>query len=162
MPDLVIVESPGNQPRAWLNSHERYAFPRIGSVAVSEVNSADVLEILSLLWHTKMVTAQKMRGRIGAVLEWAIAMNYRADNPCDRIAVVLGRQQHVVEHMPALPHREVAAALAAGSVLAEIARRQPRVRVSGAHRRALGRGSRRRLGGDRPGRPRVDCPRRGA
>ena len=114
---VVEQKRPGwrddHQPRAWLNSLERYAFPRIGGVAVSEVNSADVLEILSPLWHTKMVTAQKMRGRIGAVLEWAIAMNYRADNPCDRIAAVLGPQQHVVEHMPALPHREVAAAIAA-------------------------------------------------
>ncbi len=114
---VVEQKRPGwrddHQPRAWLNSLERYAFPRIGGVAVSEVNSADVLEILSPLWHTKMVTAQKMRGRIGAVLEWAIAMNYRTDNPCDRIATVLGKQQHVVEHMPALPHREVAAAIAA-------------------------------------------------
>ena len=101
-----------HQPRAWLNSLERYAFPRIGGVAVSEVNSADVLEILSPIWHTKMVTAQKMRGRIGAVLEWAIAMNYRTDNPCDRIAAVLGKQQHVVEHMRALAHQDVAAAVA--------------------------------------------------
>ena len=115
----IVVEHkrPGwrdhHQPTAWINSLERYAFPRIGGVAVSEVNSADVLEILSPIWHTKMVTAQKMRGRIGAVLEWAIAMNYRTDNPCDRIEPVLGKQQHVVEHMPALPHREVAAAIAA-------------------------------------------------
>ena len=101
-----------HQPRAWLNSLERYAFPRIGGVAVSEVNSADVLEILSPIWHTKKETAQRMRGRIGAVLEWAIAMNYRTDNPCDRIGPVLGHQQHVVEHMRALPHREVAAAIA--------------------------------------------------
>ena len=100
-----------HQPRAWLNSLERYAFPRIGGVSVSEVNSADVLEILSPIWHTKMETAQKMRGRIGAVLEWAIAMNYRTDNPCDRIAVVLGHQQHVVQHMRALPHGDVAAAI---------------------------------------------------
>ncbi len=97
----------------WLNSLERYAFPRIGGVAVSEVNSADVLDILPPLWHTKMVTVQKMRGRIGAVLEWAIAMNYRTDNPCDRIATVLGKQQHIVEHMRALPHRGLAAAIAA-------------------------------------------------
>ena len=52
-----------------------------------------------------------MRGRIGAVLEWAIARNYHTDNPCDRIAAVLGKQQHVVEHMLALPHRDVAAAI---------------------------------------------------
>ena len=33
--------------RNWWKSMERYAFPRIGSRPVSEVNTADVLEILS-------------------------------------------------------------------------------------------------------------------
>ena len=36
----------------------------------------------------------------------------RADNPCDRILPVLGPQNDVVQHMRALPHGEVAAALA--------------------------------------------------
>ena len=58
-----------------------------------------------------MQTARKVRHRIGAVLEWAIAMNYRTDNPCDRVAAVLGPQQVVVEHMQALPHQHVAAAV---------------------------------------------------
>ena len=52
-----------------------------------------------------------MRQRINAVLEWAVAMEFRTDNPCDRIGPVLGRQQENVAHMRALPHREVAAAL---------------------------------------------------
>ena len=42
-------------------------------------------------------------------LEWAVAMEFRIDNPCDRIGPVLGPQQDVTEHMQALPHREVAA-----------------------------------------------------
>ena len=40
-----------------------------------------------------------------------MAMEYRIDNPCDRIGPVLGIQQHVAQHMRALPHREVAAAI---------------------------------------------------
>ena len=50
-----------------------------------------------------------MRLRLRAVLEWAVAMEFRIDNPCDRIGPVLGLQQDVTEHMQALPHREVAA-----------------------------------------------------
>ena len=38
-------------------------------------------------------------------------MEYRADNPCDRVGPVLGAQQHRVEHRRALPHQEVAAAI---------------------------------------------------
>ena len=40
-------------------------------------------------------------------------MNLRPDNPCDRLGPVLGKQNEVVRHMRALPHRDVAAAIAA-------------------------------------------------
>ena len=79
---------------------------------VSEVTSADVVEILTPIWHTKGPTARFVHMRIRAVLEWAIAMDWRTDNPCDRLLPVLGPQHDVVEHRRALPHREVAAALA--------------------------------------------------
>ena len=78
---------------------------------VSEVTSADVLEILAPIWHTKADTARRLRQRIRAVLEWAVAMEFRIDNPCDRIDPVLGPQGDVVQHMRALPHGEVAAAI---------------------------------------------------
>ena len=38
-------------------------------------------------------------------------MEFRTDNPCDRVGPVLGPQDAVVRHMRALPHREVASAL---------------------------------------------------
>ena len=98
-------------PREWMSSLRRFAFPRIGKMPVSEVTSADVLEILSPIWHTKAPTARCVRQRLRAVLEWAVAMEYRIDNPCDRIGPVLGAQQDVVEHMRALPHREVASVI---------------------------------------------------
>ena len=96
----------------WLRSLERHAFPHIGSRPVSEVNSADMLAVLTPLWHVKMRTARTLCQRIRAVLEWSIAMEYRTDNPCDRVAPVLGKQNEVVQHMRALPHRDVAAAVA--------------------------------------------------
>ena len=95
----------------WLRSLERYAFPRIGKRRVSEVNSADVLEILTPIWHKKAETARAVRQRLRTVLEWSIAMNLRHDNPCDRIGPVLGLQNDIVTHRLALPHGEVAAAV---------------------------------------------------
>ena len=98
--------------QSWLRSLERYAFARIGARPVSKVNSADMLEILTPIWHAKAETARAVRQRIRSVLQWAVAMELRADNPCDRILPVLGLQNDVVQHMRALPHREVGAALA--------------------------------------------------
>ena len=91
---------------------ERYAFQRIGRRPVSEVNTADVLEILTPIWHVKAETARAVRQRIRSVLEWAIAMDLRADNPCDRVLPVLGPQNDIVTHRLALPHKDVAAAIA--------------------------------------------------
>ena len=95
----------------WLRSLERYAFPRIGKRPISEVNSADVLEILTPIWHKKAETARAVRQRVRMVLEWSIAMNLRSDNPCDRLGPVLGSQNDIVTHRLALPHGEVAAAV---------------------------------------------------
>ena len=95
----------------WWRSMERYVFPRIGSRPVSEVNTADVLEILSPIWHAKAATAKEVRQRVRSVLEWAVAMDLRNDNPCDRVVPVLGPQNDIVTHRQALPHKDVAAAL---------------------------------------------------
>ena len=70
-----------------------------------------MLEILTPIWHVKAETARAVRQRIRSVLEWAIAMDLRNDNPCDRVLPVLGPQNDIVTHRQALPHRDVAAAI---------------------------------------------------
>ena len=95
----------------WMSSLTRYVLPRIGSMPVCDVASADVLATLRRIWHVRPETARRVRQRMSAVMEWAIAMQFRTDNPCDRIGTVLGPQQDLVKHMPALHHAEVAAAI---------------------------------------------------
>ena len=99
--------------REWLTGLARYAFPHIGPMPVSEVTSAHLIEMLGPVWHERPTTARRLRQRVAAVMEWAVAMEYRADNPCERIGPVLGRQKHAVEHMRALPHGKVAGAVRA-------------------------------------------------
>ena len=106
--------------RLWRGTLERHAIPRIGAMPVAEVTSADVIGVLTPIWHDRPATARKLRQRIGSVMEWAVAMGLRPDNPCDRIGPVLGSQGAAVRHMPALPHGEVAAAI--GTVRTSAAR----------------------------------------
>ena len=112
--------------QSWIRSLERYAFPRIGNRPVSDVNTADVLEILTPIWHAKAETARAVRQRIRSVLEWAVALDMRSDNPCDRVLPVLGPQNDIVTHRQALPHRDVTAAI--GTVRAGSA--QPAVKLA--------------------------------
>ena len=97
----------------WMSTLRRYVFPHIGRLPVSEVSSADVLSTLRRIWHDRPETARRVRRRISAVLEWAVAMELRPDNPCNRVAAVLEPQQDLVQHMRALPHGKVAAAIMA-------------------------------------------------
>ena len=97
----------------WMSSLRRHVLPHIGQMPVCDVSSADVLQTLRRIWHVRPETARRVRQRISAVLEWAVAMELRTDNPCDRIGGVLGPQQDLVQHMRALPHGDVAAAIKA-------------------------------------------------
>ena len=113
---VVKEKSPGwknpRQAKQWRASLETYVFPYIGERSVAKVTSADVLDILMPIWHKKAETARRVRGRISTVMEWTVAREFRAENPCDRFNTTLPRQQDVRKHMRALPHGEVAAAVA--------------------------------------------------
>ena len=96
----------------WVSSLRVYAFPQLGHRPVGEITTADVLAVLTPIWHDKQVTARRVRQRIGAVMKWAVAMGLRPDNPAsDVLGQALGRQQAVVRHMSALPHSKVAGAM---------------------------------------------------
>ena len=97
----------------WMSSLSRHVLPHLGRLHVNDISSADVLGTLRRIWHVRPSTARRVRQRISTVMDWAIAMQFRTDNPCDRLEHVLGPQQDQVQHMQALPHREVAAAIRA-------------------------------------------------
>ena len=95
----------------WMSSLARHVLPYIGGRPVSSVSSAEILDTLRRIWHSRPETARRVRQRVNAVMDWAVAMEYRDDNPCGRLGPVLGPQQSVVKHMRALPHGEVAGAI---------------------------------------------------
>lgn len=55
---------------------------RLRSKPVDEIDTADVLAVLTPIWQTKPETASRLRGRIEAVLSWAKAHGHRCgENP---------------------------------------------------------------------------------
>ena len=96
----------------WETTLRQYVCPRLGGQLVHTITTADVLAVLTPIWHEKPETARRVRQRIGAIMKWAVAQGYRADNPAgDMLGQALGRQAGVTQHMQALPHREVSAAI---------------------------------------------------
>ncbi len=103
----------------WRASVRDYILPR---KRVDAVTTADVMAVLLPIWSTKRETARRVRQRIGAVMKWAVTQGYRNDNPAgDEISAALPKTAVRQQHMRALPHAEVGAALA-------------RVKGSGAYR----------------------------
>ena len=96
----------------WTNTLATYAHPVIGTKHVEEVNSGDVLAILTPIWTSKSETASRVRQRMETVFDWTIAQGWRLDNPAGRpILKVLPRLPKVKKHHPALPYAEVPAAV---------------------------------------------------
>ena len=90
-----------------------YAEPRIGRKRIDQINVADIMHILSPIWNDKKETAQKLRQRLSAIFKWSVAQGYRNDDPAgDTISKALPRSNGQRKHMKALPHSQVADALA--------------------------------------------------
>ena len=104
----------GGKTRAqWQASLRDYAMPRLGRLHVSAVTTADVMAVLLPIWHDKRETARRVRQQIGTVMKWAVAQGHRQNNPAgEAIAAALPRNSVVRKHMAALPHGDVADALA--------------------------------------------------
>jgi hypothetical protein len=63
-----------------------YAYPLIGDLPVTGVDTGLVLKILEPLWAAKPETAGRPRGRIETVLNWATVRKYRQGENSSKVA----------------------------------------------------------------------------
>ena len=109
----VTWRDAGRSEKQWRASLGTYA-GSLADKAVSDVSSGDVLAVLAPIWSDKPETARRVRGRISAVMKWAMAEGHRPDNPAgDAVAAALPRHTSRRSHHPALHHSQVGAAVAA-------------------------------------------------
>ena len=97
--------------REWWQSLETHAFPQIGGMAVNEVSAADVLAVLEPIWNSRRETATRVRQRIEAVMDYAVASGHRADNPVSATRRALPAKRPAKAHFEALPYAELPEAL---------------------------------------------------
>ncbi len=101
--------------KQWTATLESYAYPVLGKVAVSSVDLALVTKVLEPIWKQKPETASRLRGRIGAVLDYATTKGWRTgDNPArwrghlENLFPATGKISRV-QHHGALPWAEMPA-----------------------------------------------------
>lgn len=103
----------------WENTLETYAFPKLGTLSVSTIDTAAVLSVIEPIWVAKPETASRLRGRIELIIDWAKARGYRSgENPArwkGHLDKLLPARNKVaaVKHHPALPYAEIGEFIAA-------------------------------------------------
>jgi integrase len=66
----------------WGASLAAYAYPVIGKMTVSSIDTAAVLRVIEPIWREKTETASRVRGRIESILDYAKVRGFRSgENP---------------------------------------------------------------------------------
>ena len=102
----------------WYATIKQYADPVIGKKHLDEIDTDDIIRILNPIWHTKTVTASRLRGRIEWVLAAATTRKLRAGmNPATwrgHLETILPKPNKIKneQHHKALPYSELPAFIA--------------------------------------------------
>ena len=92
----------------WFSPLELHVLPKLGRTPVEEIDQRDIRDVLLPLWHSKADTARKAMNRLGIVLRHAAAMGLAVDlQATEKAKALLGKSRHQIEHVPAMPWREV-------------------------------------------------------
>lgn len=97
----------------WTTTLKTYAYPLIGESPVQTIDTGLVLKVLEPIWTTKTETANRLRGRIESVLDWARVRGYReGENPArwrghlEQLLPAPSKVQRV-QHHAALPYADL-------------------------------------------------------
>jgi integrase len=96
----------------FLSTLKTYVYPKIGTVAVADIDTPMVLNVLEPIWKRIPETADRVRGRIEGVLSWATGKGFRkGDNPAqwrNHLSAILPPNNQPDVHHAALPFEEIA------------------------------------------------------
>ena len=74
--ELIEIKRDGwrnaKHAQQWENTLKQFVYPKIGKKLPADISLADIKNILLEMWATKTETAVRLRGRIEAVLDYAI------------------------------------------------------------------------------------------
>lgn len=108
-----LTWSNAKHAQQWANTLDTYVYPIIGNLPVEEIDSSLIEGVLSPIWYNKNETASRVRQRIEAILDRAIAKRYRqGPNPAvwrGGMSALLPapKDVRVVKHQAAMEYAEL-------------------------------------------------------
>jgi integrase len=78
----LVRTSPSRCTAQWPATLTKYAYPIIGDLPLQLIDITVVMKVVEPIWSEKPETANRLRGRIETVLNWATVRGYRqGENP---------------------------------------------------------------------------------
>lgn len=108
-----LKNSSAKTVQQWQNTLKQYVFPFMGNKRVDSVSRHDIETILlqrltgGSFWESKHVTADRVRGRIEAVLQRAVNHDHAIKNVAIGIKDDLPKVDHVPRHHASMPYQHV-------------------------------------------------------
>lgn len=99
--------------KQWSSTLKKYAYPVIAKLPCDQITIHDIRKILDPIWQTKPTTADRVRNRIEAVLNYATVCGYRSGlNPAGwsaNLEYVYDRVGDIweVKHHPSMPYSQI-------------------------------------------------------
>ena len=104
----------GRSEQQWRSEFGNYILPAIGDKRISAVTAGDILGAMTAgdFWNRRRAVARRVLQWTSVVMRWAVAEGLRADDPVPAIKQALPSSGVKTTHQRALPHGQVADALA--------------------------------------------------
>ncbi|MEO0568827.1 MAG: integrase arm-type DNA-binding domain-containing protein [Pseudomonadota bacterium] len=95
------------QAGRWLSPLSVHVIPKIGTMAVEDVDQHVLKKTLEPIWHTKSDTARKAMNRMNLTLKHAAALGLEVDlQAVMKAQALLGKRRHETKHIPSLSYQE--------------------------------------------------------
>ncbi len=89
----------------WMSPLTTHVLPKIGSLAIEDVDQHVIKRTLGPIWHDKPDTARKALNRINLTIKHAAALGLEVDmQAATKARALLGKQRHKHKHIPSLPY----------------------------------------------------------
>ncbi|GGD35272.1 tyrosine-type recombinase/integrase [Sinisalibacter lacisalsi] len=103
------LKGDGNAGR-WMSPLAVHVLPKIGNLAIEDVDQHELKRIMEPIWHEKPDTARKAMNRMNLTLKHAAALGLDVDlQAVMKAQALLGKRRHEVKHIPSLPYQEAPA-----------------------------------------------------
>lgn len=91
----------------WLSPFKTHILPKIGTMAIEDIDQHELKRILEQIWHTKPDTTRKAMNRINLTLKHAAVLDLDVDlQAVMKAQALVGKRRRTVQHIPSLPYAE--------------------------------------------------------